>query len=84
MLNNAATLGFELCLWSFGMFFFTSITSTGIPSLLRNATRPGGEEEEVSGVERQQVDDGEEESEGGNMEERVWEKVGGKRWRYRW
>lgn len=62
------------------MFFFTSITSTGIPSLLRNATRPGGEEEEVSGVERQQVDDGEEESEGGNMEERVrekWEERGG-------
>ena len=34
----------------------------------------------MSGVERQQVDDGEEESEGGNMEERVqekWEERGG-------
>lgn len=44
VLNNAGTLGFELCLWSFGMFFFTSITSTGMPSLLRNATSPGGGE----------------------------------------
>ena len=38
--NNAAAFGFELCLWSLGISFFSSNLSTGMPSLLRKATRP--------------------------------------------
>ena len=57
VLNSAAVLGFELCLWSFGISFFTSNLSTGMPSLPRKATRPasGGRGERGNGGRGREV-----------------------------